>query len=222
MRLNSFFRVSFCSLFAISFIFLFSCNDTSKSESEVVTDTTKITTVDTTTPSTPTKTDTISLPVKVDTMPALKVKHVEAVLSGTYTDTLVEGTVKFDTVSGDRVRMILDVKIPSKAGKIVSLHIHEHGDCGDKGNMAHDHWNPSNTEHGKWGTSSFHAGDIGNVKLNAQGKGTLTLITNLWTLGGSPAKNVIGKSIIVHGAMDDYKTQPGGNSGPRIGCGVIK
>ena len=212
MRADYFSRMFFCSLVATSFIFLFSCNnDTSKSE--VVTDTTKVTTLDTTMPNTP---------IKMDTMPVLIVKHGEAALSGTYTDTLVEGTVKFDTVSGSRVKMMLDIKIPSKAGKIVSVHIHEHGDCSDNGNMAHAHWNPSNAEHGKWGTTSFHAGDIGNVKLNAQGKGTLTLITNLWTVGGSSDKNILGKSIIVHGAMDDYKTQPGGNSGTRIGCGVIK
>ena len=211
MRDDYFSRTYFFSLLAISFIFLNSCNNTS--ESEVVTDSTKITTIDTAIPNTP---------MKMDTMPAVRVNHAEAIISATYTDTLVEGTVKFDTVSDDRVKMMLEVKIPSKAGKIVSVHIHEHGDCGDNGNMAHAHWNPSSAEHGKWGTASYHAGDIGNVKLNAQGKGTLTLMTNLWTLGGSTDKNVLGKSIIVHGGMDDYKTQPSGNSGTRIGCGVIK
>ena len=50
----------------------------------------------------------------------------------------------------------------------------------------------------------------------------MTLSTDLWTLGGNPDKNIIGKSIIVHGGMDDYKTQPTGNSGGRIGCGVIQ
>jgi len=211
MRHNYLLCASFCSLLAINFMILFSCNNTS--ETEVVTDTTKVTNTDTSMPNTPTK---------VDTMPATIVNHGEAILSGTYTDTLVEGTVKFDTVPDGRVKLILDVKIPSKAGKIVSLHIHEHGDCGDAGNLAHGHWNPSNAEHGKFGTASFHAGDIGNVKLDAQGKGTLTLTTKLWTIGGSPDKNILGKSIIVHGGMDDYKTQPAGNSGTRIGCGVIK
>ena len=211
MKQNYFPLAAFSSLLAMSFMLLFSCNNAS--ESETVTDTSKVTTIDTTIPNTP---------VKMDTMPAVMVNHAEAVLSASYSDTLVEGTIKFDTVSGAKVKMMLDIKIPSKAGKTLGVHIHEHGDCGDNGNMAHAHWNPSNTEHGKWGTASFHAGDIGNVKLNSQGKGTLTLTTNLWTLGGSRDKNILGKSIIVHGAMDDYKTQPGGNSGTRIGCGVIK
>ena len=58
--------------------------------------------------------------------------------------------------------------------------------------------------------------------MNAKGKGTLKLTTDLWSLGGKPDKNIIGKSIIVHGGVDDYKTQPSGNSGTRIGCGVIQ
>jgi Cu-Zn family superoxide dismutase len=88
--------------------------------------------------------------------------------------------------------------------------------------MAHGHWNPTNAQHGKWGSASFHLGDIGNVKLNAKGKGTLTLTTDLWSLGGKPDKNILGRSIIVHGGTDNYKTQPSGNSGTRIGCGVIQ
>jgi Cu-Zn family superoxide dismutase len=43
-----------------------------------------------------------------------------------------------------------------------------------------------------------------------------------WTLGGSWSKNIVGKSIIIHGGTDDYKTQPTGNAGTRIGCGVIQ
>jgi Cu-Zn family superoxide dismutase len=118
--------------------------------------------------------------------------------------------------------MTLDFTVAKKAGKTIAIHIHEHGNCGDTAMLAHGHWNPTNAQHGKWGSSGFHAGDIGNIKLNAQGKGTLSLTTDLWTLGGKPEKNVLGKSVIIHGGMDDYKTQPTGNSGSRIGCGVIQ
>ena len=75
---------------------------------------------------------------------------------------------------------------------------------------------------GKWGSGSFHSGDIGNVKLNSKGNGTLTITTDLWTLGGKPDKNILGKSVIVHGGVDDFTTQPTGNAGTRIGCGVIQ
>ncbi len=158
----------------------------------------------------------------MDTMPAPMVNHAEAVLSGTFADTTVSGTLKFDAGSDGKVKMMLEIMIPAKANKSVAVHIHEHGDCGDTAKMAHGHWNPTNAQHGKWGSASFHSGDIGNVKLDSKGKGRLTLTTDLWTLGGTASKNILGRSIIVHGGMDDYKTQPSGNSGVRIGCGVIK
>ena len=150
------------------------------------------------------------------------VNHAEAVLTGTYADTTVSGTAKFDADDNGKVKMELEITIPAKAGKSVAVHIHEHGDCGDNGNMSHGHWNPTNKQHGKWGSADFHSGDIGNVQLDNQGKGTLTLETDLWTLGGGPEKNILDKALIVHGGTDDYTSQPSGNAGTRIGCGVIK
>lgn len=144
-----------------------------------------------------------------------------ATLTGTSPDTVVTGTARFDAAGG-KVKLTLDITVPSKAGKEVAVHIHEHGDCGDKGNMAHGHWNPGSNQHGKWGSGNHHAGDIGNVKLDGQGKGTLTIETDLWTLGGDAMKNIVGKAVIVHSGVDDYTTQPTGNAGSRIGCGVIQ
>lgn len=169
---------------------------------------------------TPTATATTDAQANTDSV--AMIAHAEAKLSGTYPDTAVDGTVRFDSDSAGKVKMTLDITIPKKAGKSVALHIHEHGNCGDTAMLAHGHWNPTNAQHGKWGSGSFHAGDIGNVKLNAQGKGTMTLTTDLWTLGGKPDKNILGKAMIVHGGADDYKSQPAGNSGTRIGCGMIQ
>ena len=198
-------------LFVITSIFFFSCNNNEKE-----------TTVETATDSTLPESNTdVANPIP-DSMISPAVTHAEAVLSGTYTDTTVNGTVKFDADSAGKIKMVLDITIAAKAGKTVAVHIHEHGDCGDTANLAHGHWNPANAQHGKWGSSGFHIGDIGNIKLNAQGKGTLSLTTDLWSLGGNANKNLLGKAVIVHGGMDDYKTQPTGNSGTRIGCGVIK
>lgn len=150
------------------------------------------------------------------------VKHAEAILTATYADTTLSGTAKFDANDSGKVKLQLEITVPSKAGKSVAVHLHEHGDCGDNGKMSHGHWNPTNQQHGKWGSASFHSGDIGNVQLDAQGKGTLTMETDLWTLGGSADKNILNKAVIVHGGVDDYTTQPTGNAGSRIGCGVIK
>jgi Cu-Zn family superoxide dismutase len=193
----------------IASIAILSCNNNSSNKSTE--DTAQVTTTDTTTH-----------PMMMDTAAAPMVNHAEARLAGTFADTTVDGTVKFDADSSGKVKMTLEITVPAKAGKSVAVHIHEHGDCGDTAKMAHGHWNPTNAQHGKWGSASFHSGDIGNVKLNSKGKGTLTLTTDLWTLGGKPDKNILGRSIIVHGGMDDYKTQPSGNSGTRIGCGVIQ
>ena len=209
MNSNYFFQKSFCFMFMASAIVV-SCNSN--------TETTDTTTLNSETSSTAPSTN--------DTRPATDnvamVSHAEAKVSGTYADTTVDGTVKFDADSAGKIKMTLDLTIPKKAGKSIAVHLHEHGNCGDTAMLAHGHWNPTNTQHGKWASASFHLGDIGNVKLNAQGKGTMTLITDLWTLGGSPDKNILGKAVIVHGGMDDYKTQPTGNSGSRIGCGVIQ
>jgi Cu-Zn family superoxide dismutase len=90
------------------------------------------------------------------------------------------------------------------------------------GKAAGGHWNPTNTQHGKWGSSSFHSGDIGNINLDANGKGSLELESDLWAIGGDPQKDILNKSIIVHSGVDDYTTQPAGNSGERIGCAVIQ
>src|SRR5687767_2014296 len=145
----------------------------------------------------------------------------EAVLNGTQPDTTVSGKASFTEDNG-KVKMTLDLTVPKKANQSVAVHIHEHGSCGDMGKEAHGHWNPTKMNHGKWGSASFHSGDIGNVNLNAEGKGTLELETDLWSISGTDTtKNILNKAIIVHGGVDDFTTQPTGNAGSRIGCGVI-
>lgn len=152
----------------------------------------------------------------------VSVAGATAIISGTYPDTLVNGSALFETTTNGKIKMILDITVPALANKTVAVHLHEHGDCGENGKASHGHWNPMNAPHGKWGTAAFHAGDIGNVKLNAKGKGVLTLTTDLWTLGGKADKNIVGRAVIVHSGVDDYTTQPTGNAGGRIACGVIR
>ena len=146
----------------------------------------------------------------------------QAVISGTQADTTVTGKLSLDTLQGGKVKMSLELSVPKMANKTVAVHLHEHGDCGDAGKASHGHWNPGNKKHGKWGTGEFHSGDIGNVKLDGKGNGTMTMETDLWTLGGSYKTNVLKKAVIVHSGVDDYATQPTGNAGSRIGCGIIQ
>ena len=143
-----------------------------------------------------------------------------ATLSGTVPDTTLSGTAAFTQQNG-KVKLVLNITCAKMANKSVAVHLHEMGDCGDMGKMAHGHWNPTNQQHGKWGSSSFHLGDIGNVSIGADGKGTLEIETDLWTIGGDDKSNILNRAVIVHGGTDDFTTQPTGNAGSRIGCGVI-
>lgn len=143
-----------------------------------------------------------------------------ATISGTVPDTSLSGTVEFMQHDG-KVKMNFTITVAAMANKTVAVHLHEMGDCGDMGKMAHGHWNPTGKEHGKWGTGSFHSGDIGNISLNEKGEGSMELETDLWSIGGDEKTNILNRSVIVHSGTDDYTSQPTGNSGSRIGCGVI-
>ena len=150
------------------------------------------------------------------------IKKAEVHIDATNPQTPVTGFISFTQINNGKVKMQLEITVPSRAGMSVAVHIHEHGMCGNAGGDAHAHWNPTNSVHGKWGSEAFHAGDIGNIPLDKDGKGTLTLETDLWSIDGSDStKNILHRGIIVHAGIDDYATQPAGNSGPRIGCGEI-
>ncbi len=144
-----------------------------------------------------------------------------ATLSGTKPDTTVNGTVQF-TQDGDKVKMTLQITVPKKANQSVALHFHEHADCGDMGKHAGGHWNPTGEPHGKWDEGSFHSGDIGNIDLDSKGEGKIEVSSDRWSIGGDAKKDILNKTIIVHSGVDDYKSQPSGNSGERIGCGVVQ
>lgn len=142
-------------------------------------------------------------------------------ISSTKADTTGSGTADFTRKDDGTVELKLMLDFPVLANKNVAVHIHDHGDCGDNGNMTHGHWNPTKEDHGKWGDAHFHSGDIGNIMLDAKGKGEFTMKTDRWTIGGDSLTNVVGHGIIVHSGTDDYKSQPAGKAGSRIGCGVI-
>ena len=131
------------------------------------------------------------------------------------------GKAVFTEEAGGKI--MLKVEIEGIAPGTHAVHIHEKGDCSAAdGASAGGHWNPTAEAHGKWGTSPYHRGDIGNIEVGADGKGSITLTTDAWAIGAGTPNDIIGKAIIVHANADDFKTQPTGNAGGRIGCGVIK
>ena len=129
------------------------------------------------------------------------------------------GDAEFSQEEG---KVTLRLLVKNAPPGVHAVHIHEKGDCSDpEAKSAGAHWNPADVKHGKWG-DTCHLGDIGNVDVNEHGEGILLLTTDLWTIGGDPASDILGKSVIVHAQPDDFETQPTGNAGGRIACGVIE
>jgi len=104
-----------------------------------------------------------------------------------------------------------------------AIHLHDKGDCSaPDATSAGGHWNPSSEDHGKWAHAPFHHGDIGNLVADAKGKAELSMESELWTLGDGKPSDVVGHAVIVHAKEDDFTTQPTGNAGGRVACGVIQ
>lgn len=121
--------------------------------------------------------------------------------------------------SGDNV--MLTLRIEGAPEGLHGVHIHENPDCGMEGEAAGPHWNPTGAMHGRFGSGEFHLGDIGNISVDADGHGEYELTTPLWTLGDGSLTDVTEHALIVHENADDYVSQPSGNAGTRIACGVI-
>ena len=130
------------------------------------------------------------------------------------------GTAIF-TKDGENIT--LSVAIRNASPGLHAVHIHENGDCSaPDATSAGGHWNPTDVAHGQWGVGEFHLGDIGNITVGEDGTGSIELTTDLWEIGTGSDIDVIGKGIIVHADADDFVSQPSGNAGARIGCGVIE
>jgi superoxide dismutase, Cu-Zn family len=104
------------------------------------------------------------------------------------------------------------------------LHIHAVGTCQPpEFTTAGAHFNPTGKKHGTQAPDGPHAGDLPNLVVAANGEGGIDVVNKLVTLGPGPNSllGANGTSIIIHAAADDMKTDPTGNSGGRIACGVI-
>ena len=130
------------------------------------------------------------------------------------------GEATFEQV-GDKVKVIVFVQ-GLKPGQEHGLHIHDKGDCSSGDGMsAGGHFNPHGKPHGLPGSKESHAGDLPALKANKQGRANIQIDMDGISLKTGPA-NIIGRAVIVHADPDDYKTQPTGNAGARLACGVIK
>jgi len=130
----------------------------------------------------------------------------------------VKGQATFTQV-GDKVKVLVEVSgaTPGQHG----LHVHENGDCSaPDAKSAGNHFNPGNGEHGAPDKATHHAGDFGNLTVGEDGNGKLELLTDQISVNPGTV-SVVGRALVLHEKVDDTTTQPTGNSGSRIGCGVI-
>lgn len=133
----------------------------------------------------------------------------------------VSGTATFTQTGDGPVRMVIRVENLSPGEH--AIHLHEKGDCSaPDATSAGGHWNPTDDPHGKRGDNGFHAGDIDNLVAGEDGVATLEMEFDDWSIGGSDDSSILNKAVIIHADADDFESQPAGNAGGRIACGVIQ
>lgn len=130
------------------------------------------------------------------------------------------GEANFEQM-GDKVRVSVFVE-GLKPGAEHGFHIHEVGDCSSADGMsAGGHFNPFNKPHGHPDSAERHAGDLPSLRAGKDGRAKIEVEMPLISVKGG-AGSIIGRGLIVHADPDDYKTQPTGNAGARLACGVIQ
>lgn len=108
-------------------------------------------------------------------------------------------------------------------GSSHGFHIHEKGDCSAvDASSAGGHFNPAAQPHGRAGHGAHHAGDSDNLVADANGVARVDAHVSGVSLGGGAANDIAGRAIVVHATADDYISQPAGNAGARVACGVIR
>ncbi len=129
------------------------------------------------------------------------------------------GRVTFDQQAGGVMVVVSVTGLPP--GSQHGFHVHEKGDCSAPDAMsAGGHFNPTGKPHGQMSAPDHHAGDMNNLTADSAGNARAQFLMPDVTVGAGPA-SVVGRAVVVHKDPDDYRTQPTGNSGGRIACGVI-
>jgi superoxide dismutase, Cu-Zn family len=124
-------------------------------------------------------------------------------------------------ISQARGGLMLHVEARGLPPGVHGIHIHSVGRCDAPDfQSAGPHWNPTNRQHGRDNPQGAHHGDLPNITIDANGRGTLhaDVVGATW----AELLDADGASVIIHATADDYRTDPSGNSGSRIACGVIQ
>ena len=133
------------------------------------------------------------------------------------------GQAKFAARNGG---VQMSVTVANLSPGVHAIHIHEAGKCDAPAfTTAGGHFNPENKQHGMQNPAGHHAGDLPNLTVGANGKGTFESTIQDVTLAGDGATSLFhagGTSVVIHAVADDMKTDPAGNAGVRVACGVIQ
>jgi Cu-Zn family superoxide dismutase len=145
---------------------------------------------------------------------------VTVTLRNPYTGVVGNASLSPDSSGGVKVSVQVKGLTPGKHG----FHIHATGKCdGFDFASAGGHFNPNSKQHGLQNPQGAHGGDMPNLEVRADGSGTFEYVTKQVTLG-SGVNSLFqpgGTALVIHAAEDDEKTDPAGNSGARVACGVI-
>jgi Cu-Zn family superoxide dismutase len=150
--------------------------------------------------------------------PAAAPRSIEVPIEAKSGSKLTGKAVLTETEGGVHVVLTLEGVEPGEHG----AHVHEKGDCSaPDGASAGGHFNPMSKDHGLPGADKRHLGDLGNITIGKDGKGSLDITAPGANLKATDTASFVGRAIIVHAKKDDGG-QPVGNAGGRVGCGVIK
>jgi len=145
----------------------------------------------------------------------------------------LEATAKLESRSGSSVtgeaeftekKDGVEVSIQIKGAKpgTHGVHLHDKGDCSaPDASSAGGHFNPASKAHGSPTADPHHAGDFGNITVGANGTGKLKITVKGLTVAPGP-NSVVGHAVVIHADTDDMKSQPAGNAGARVACGVVQ
>ena len=133
------------------------------------------------------------------------------------------GVARFTATKGG---VVMSAKVMNLSPGVHAIHIHEAGKCDAPDfKTAGGHFNPAGRKHGTQNPEGHHAGDLPNLTVSAKGTGAFKSTTQDVTLVGDGPTSLFragGTSVVIHEKADDMKTDPAGNAGARIACGVIQ
>lgn len=135
------------------------------------------------------------------------------------------GSAGLVTLAEDAKGVTIKVEASGLAPGDHGLHLHTVGRCdGPKFESAGPHWNPTGKQHGSDNPAGAHLGDLANLSIGADGRGTSTFTVAGATLKGNanPLIDLDGAALMVHAERDDYKTDPSGDSGDRVACAILE